>query len=145
MTGLELPFIGLLISLAVIALTGVYPGGLIIPSYLVLFINQPARLACTVAAALLTWVCFRLASQWLILFGKRRMVFMVLMGALWAQAGLYLVPSMGDGLMDFRVIGWVIPGLIANQCERQGPVLTVLALTAVTAASYAAGTLLGMV
>ena len=51
--GFELPFIGLLISLIFTGITGLFPGGIIVPSYLVLFYNQPARIAGTLIAALL--------------------------------------------------------------------------------------------
>ena len=34
--------------------------------------------------------------------------------------------------MEFAVIGWVIPGLIANHMERQGVVVTTASLVLVT-------------
>ena len=52
--GYEIAFIGLLVSLLFTAITGFYPGGIIVPSYLVLFMNQPARIAGTLIAALLS-------------------------------------------------------------------------------------------
>ena len=36
----ELTFLGLLLSLLYVGLTGLYPGGIIVPSYLVLFIDH---------------------------------------------------------------------------------------------------------
>ncbi|MGD8277044.1 MAG: poly-gamma-glutamate biosynthesis protein PgsC [Gemmatimonadota bacterium] len=123
-TGIELPFIGLLISLAVIGLTGVYPGGIIVPSYLVLFLSEPERIAGTLAAALLTLGVYLLASRWLILFGRRRFVFLILVGGLWSVLWRTLLPSVFPLSVEFAVIGWVIPGLIANQLERQGIAVT---------------------
>jgi hypothetical protein len=38
--------------------------------------------------------------------------------------------------MEFRVIGWVVPGLIANSCARQGILVTVGSTVAVTVAVY---------
>ena len=122
--GFELPFIGLLISLAVIGLTGVYPGGIIVPSYLVLFITEPARIAGTLLAAWLALGIYRLASRWLILFGRRRFVFLILVGGLWSVLWRSLVPSFFPLSLEFTVIGWVIPGLIANHFERQGVLVT---------------------
>lgn len=139
--GYELPFLGLLVALAFIGLTGLFPGGIIVPGYLVLFINQPGRIAGTLLAALLTMLCFKLVSQFLILFGKRRFVFMILMGGLWTFLWLQLLPSIFPGSAEFRVIGWVIPGLIANHFERQGVVVTTSALITVTVATYFLGRL----
>jgi len=130
--GLELPFLGLLLSLGFIALTGVYPGGIIVPSYLVLFLSEPLRLAGTVGTAVLTLGVYLLASRWFILFGRRRFVFIIFVGGLWALFGQTLLPSLFPASMEFAVIGWVIPGLIANHMERQGVVVTTASLVLVT-------------
>ena len=130
--GFELPFLGLLFSLAFIAATGIYPGGIIVPSYLVLFLDQPQRVAGTLGAALLTWIVYRVASRWLILFGRRRFAFLILVGGLWALAWQTALPSLSAASMEFAVIGWVIPGLIANHFERQGVVVTTASLVTVT-------------
>jgi poly-gamma-glutamate biosynthesis protein PgsC/CapC len=130
--GFELPFIGLLISLAFTALTGLYPGGIIVPSYLVLFIQEPARIAGTLIAAFLTMAVYRLSCPWLILFGRRRFVFLILVGGLWAFLWRQFFPMIFPVSLEFRVIGWVIPGLIASHLERQGLVVTTAALVTVT-------------
>lgn len=130
--GFELPFIGVLISLAFIALTGVYPGGIIVPSYLVLFLNQPQRLVGTLGAALLTWIVYWIVSRWLILFGRRRFAFLILVGGFWALFWQSVLPSIFPASVEFAVIGWVIPGLIANHFERQGIIVTSAALVLVT-------------
>jgi poly-gamma-glutamate biosynthesis protein PgsC/CapC len=130
--GVELPFLGLVLSLAFIAITGIYPGGIIVPSYLVLFIDQPARLVGTLVASLLTWAVYLVTSRWLILFGRRRFASMILVGGLWALFGRAILPSVFPASVEFSVIGWVIPGLIANQFERQGVVVTSASLVLVT-------------
>ncbi|MCK5146415.1 poly-gamma-glutamate biosynthesis protein PgsC [bacterium] len=140
----ELPFIGLVLTLIFISVTGVYPGGLIIPSYLTLFIDQPLRLAGTLTAAVVTFLCYRLLSRWWILFGRRRFIFMIMTGAMWAQFALIVLPQFFNSSMEFRIIGWIIPGLIANQFERQGVLITILSLITVTIATYIIALLLGL-
>jgi len=130
--GYELPFIGLLISLAIIGLTGVYPGGIIVPSYLVLFIAEPQRIVGTLVAALLTLFVYLLVSRWLILFGRRRFVFLILVGALWSMGWRLWFPMFFPVSVEFSVIGWVIPGLIANHFERQGVLVTLGSLLTAT-------------
>ncbi len=144
MTGFEVSFIGLLISLAFIALTGIYPGGIIVPSYLVLFMQEPARIAGTLIAALLTMAVYRLSCRWLILFGRRRFVFLILVGGLWALTWRELFPAIFPLSLEFRVIGWVIPGLIANHLERQGVLVTTAALVAVTVMTAWVGLMLNL-
>ena len=143
--GLELPFIGLLLSLAFIALTGVYPGGIIVPSYLVLFLWAPERIVGTLIAAFLTMAVYRLSCRWLILFGRRRFVFLILAGGAWAMLWSQFLPFIFPISMEFRVIGWVIPGLIANHMERQGVVVTTASLATVTVAIGLLGRLLTLV
>jgi poly-gamma-glutamate biosynthesis protein PgsC/CapC len=143
--GFEVPFIGLLISLTFTALTGVYPGGIIVPSYLVLFIHEPARIAGTLIAAFLTTAVYRLSCRWLILFGRRRFVFLILVGGVLAFLWRHFVPAFFPVSLEFRVIGWVIPGLIASHLERQGFLVTTAALVTVTVLTGWLGLLLSLV
>jgi poly-gamma-glutamate biosynthesis protein PgsC/CapC len=142
--GFEIPFIGLLLSLAFTALTGVYPGGIIVPSYLVLFVQEPLRIVGTLIAALLAMAVYRLASGWLILFGRRRFVFLIMAGGMLAFVGHQLLPVLFPVSLEFRVIGWVIPGLIASHLERQGIVVTTAALVTVTVVTAWVGLMLNL-
>jgi gamma-polyglutamate biosynthesis protein CapC len=141
----EIVFVALLASLLFIGVTGFYPGGIIVPSYLVLFVNQPTRLLGTLLAALLTFLCYRLASRYLIIFGRRMFVFMVLFGALWTFCWIQLFPIFVPGSLEFRVIGWIVPGLIANNFQKQGVIVTTGSLVTVTVAVFLAGKLIGLV
>jgi len=141
----ELTFLGLLLSLLYVSITGLYPGGIIVPGYLVLFVDQPARIAGSLMVAILTLLCFKLASQYLIIFGRRKFVFMVLTGGIWTLVWLRMLPMLFPLSLEFRVIGWVIPGLIANNFEKQGVVVTTASLVTVTVATYVMGRLLAVV
>jgi poly-gamma-glutamate biosynthesis protein PgsC/CapC len=141
----ELTFLGLLLSLLYVGITGLYPGGIIVPGYLVLFLDQPARIAGSLIAALLTFLCFKLASQYVILFGRRKFVFMVLIGGIWTLLSLRMLPILFPLSLEFRVIGWVIPGLIANNFERQGVIVTTASLATVTVATHLLGRVLVMI
>jgi poly-gamma-glutamate biosynthesis protein PgsC/CapC len=143
--GFELPFIGLLISLGIIAATGVYPGGIIVPSYLVLFLSEPERMIGTLVAALLTLLVYLLASRWLILFGRRRFVFLLLVGGVWSILWRMFVPGLFPVSLEFTVIGWVIPGLIANHFERQGVLVTMGSLLTATVAIGWLGRIMNLV
>ena len=141
----ELPFLGLLLSVVFIALTGIYPGGIIVPSYLALFLQEPTRIVGTLIAALLTVGVYRLSCRWMILFGRRRFVFMIFVGGVWAFLWVQLLPSIFPGSLEYRVIGWVIPGLIANHLDRQGVMVTTASLVTVTVVIGFLGRLLSLV
>jgi len=137
--GYELLFIGLVLALGYIALTGYYPGGIIVPGYLVLFVGQPYRMAGTFAAALLTMGAYLLVSRYLIVFGKRRLVILILFGALFSLLLSSFLPLLFPVSVDYRVIGLVIPGLIAGNFERQGIAVTTASMAIVVTASWFIG------
>ncbi len=139
--GYEISFLGLLVSLVFVSLTGIYPGGIIVPSYLYLFAEQPLRICGTLGAALLTLFCFKLLSRYLILFGRRRFIFMILVGGIWTFLWIKLFPQIIPASVEFKVIGWVIPGLIANNFERQGVIVTASSIITVTVIIYFIGRL----
>lgn len=127
----ELFFIGLAITLLFIAFTGFYPGGIIVPSYLILFIDQPLRLFGTLIISIIAWGLYRLASRYTIMYGKRRFVFIILTGAFLAFILSYILPRFFPETAELKVIGWIIPGLLANQLEKQGFVITISSLSIV--------------
>ncbi len=133
---LETILVGIVVALAFIEFSGVWPGGIIVPGYLALSLNRPERAVLTLAAAFLALGLYRLLSRYLLLFGRRRFTVMLLLGAAWAAAGTLLLPRLGIGPAELRVVGWVIPGLIANQLGRQKPLPTLAGLTTCTIATY---------
>ena len=61
---------------------------------------------------------------------------MVLVAGAWTFVWLRFFPGLLPASMEFRVIGWVIPGLIANNFEKQGVLVTTGALVTVTVVIY---------
>jgi poly-gamma-glutamate biosynthesis protein PgsC/CapC len=116
--------IGLVISFLSLETTGIYPGGIIVPGFLALYVQNPARIAATFVIALAVVFMYRFLAGRVLLFGRRRFIFMLISGAL-LSAGYSLLLARGAPLpVDSRVIGMIIPGLIANNAEKQGVVKT---------------------
>ncbi len=132
----EATFLGLMISLLFTGLTGLYPGGIIVPGYLALYVQHPLRIAGTIIVALLTLLCFRLASRYLIIFGTRRFVFMIFVAGVWSLLWFRFFPMILPASLEFRAIGWVVPGLIANSFERQGVVVTAASIATATVVTF---------
>lgn len=133
---LEAAFIGLVVAALFTEITGVYPGGIIVPAYIALFAAQPMRMAGTLAVALLAWAAYRLIAYYVVVFGRRRFLLLILLGGAWAVIGYRFLPHIWPASAELRAIGWVIPGLIANSFERQGPLKTALAMGIATAVTY---------
>jgi poly-gamma-glutamate biosynthesis protein PgsC/CapC len=130
-------FIGLLISSLFIEIVGVYPGGIIVPAYLAMYIDQPLRIAGTLIVSLVCFGSYKILSCYTILFGRRRFVILILLGSFWLFIwNKLLVNDLFQGLHGLYAIGLVIPGLIANTYERQGIALTIIALLIATTMTY---------
>jgi len=129
-------FIGLIVSVFYVEIMDIYPGGIIVPAYMALFLDQPLRILATLIIALLSLATYRLLSRFLILFGKRRFVMCILIGALWSQLWFILLPHIFSDPTGLKVIGWVIPGLMANNFERQKFIPTLASLFSVSVMTY---------
>jgi len=132
----ETLLIGLLLAALFIEVFGLYPGGIIVPAYMALYIDNPVRILVTIVIAFLCVFIYRLVSRYLIVFGKRRFVMFIVLGALLAHLWALLFPQLFSDPLGLRAIGWIIPGLLANNLARQKIVPTLAALVTVAVATY---------
>jgi poly-gamma-glutamate biosynthesis protein PgsC/CapC len=140
---LETLFIGLVLALFWAEVTDVAPGGLVVAGYFALYIDRPLRVAATLAAALLALALYKFLAGHLVLFGRRRFVLLVLAGAVLSQAGLLLLPKVFGAPVELRVIGWVVPGILASSLVRQKALPTLASLAAVSTLTFAVVRLAG--
>jgi poly-gamma-glutamate biosynthesis protein PgsC/CapC len=129
-------FWGLILALFYAEIMEIYPGGIIVPAYFALYLDHPARVGATILIALLSLGTYKILARFFILFGRRRFVMLLLLGALWGQAWFLAAPALFAGTTEFRLIGWVIPGLLANNCEKQRVLPTLASLITVSVATY---------
>ncbi len=120
--------IGLVVSLFFSEAFGIAAGGLIVPGYFALSLTRPQEVALTVGAGFVTYAVVRTLASFLVIYGRRRTVLMILVGYLVGMLVTGVVPAFGVGDAERAVIGFIIPGLIAIWLDRQGVVETVTAL-----------------
>lgn len=122
--------IGLAISLLFSEVFAVAAGGMIVPGYLALHLSRPLDVVLTTIAGLVTFAIVRALSSFVIVYGRRRTVLMIMIGYLVGIALRWVSTSFGQALaeMDAQVVGFIIPGLIAIWLDRQGVVETVAAM-----------------
>ena len=128
--------IGIALGFLFFEITGLTAGGIIVPGYIALYISQPMRIVITLMISLLTFGLVNFASQFLILFGRRRFLVMILVGFLLRTAFDSLQLYLPETGLDLQAIGYIIPGLIANEFYRQGVWKTVMSLTIVSILVY---------
>ncbi|MCX6563884.1 MAG: poly-gamma-glutamate biosynthesis protein PgsC, partial [Candidatus Aminicenantes bacterium] len=128
--------IGIVVALLYAEIIGILPGGIIVPALMALYLDQPLRVVATILAAFLSFGCYKFFGRYFLLFGRRRFVLLLLLGALFGQLWLLLWPRLFAAPLDLRVIGWIIPGLLANNLVRQKILPTLASLATVTILTY---------
>ena len=130
---IETLFIGLIIGFIFYELSGVSPGGVVAPGYFALFVHQPGRILVTVVIALAVWGLLEVASRHLIVYGRRKLLLALLLSFTLKLCVEQWIQPLQHLPFDIQSIGYIIPGLIANEMSRQRIIPTLSALGIVTA------------
>ncbi|MEO0073063.1 MAG: poly-gamma-glutamate biosynthesis protein PgsC [candidate division WOR-3 bacterium] len=108
---------------------GLAAGGIVVPGYFAIALGEPQRVVATLAVALAVYLISRILSNWMLLHGRRLLIFSVLLGYLLGYATRLVPPIwIQTRRMEIQAIGYAIPGLIAYWMSRQGAVETISTL-----------------
>lgn len=128
--------IGIVVSFLFSELYGLAAGGVVVPGYVALYLDRPMVLGMTLLVALASVLVAKVLGSFLIIYGRRRTAIMILVAfALGAWLTTLAPSTLFQGLpgslqeSEMRVIGFIIPGLIAIWFDRQGIGSTLAALT----------------
>ena len=122
----NLIILGIIISIIFYELTEISPGGVIVPGYIALFITQPGRIIMTIFLSLATLLVVNILSNYTILYGRRKFGIMIIISfiiRLIMQMSINYLPL--PDILATSSIGYIIPGIIAQDIGRQGIVKTV--------------------
>jgi poly-gamma-glutamate biosynthesis protein PgsC/CapC len=121
--------IGLVLSLLFTETLGLAAGGMVVPGYVALMIHHPLRIVGTILVSVLTFLTMKYLSQYMFVYGRRRIVMVILVGFCfgWLSRELLVIQTNAMTL-ELQTIGLIIPGLIANWMEKQGVVKTITTL-----------------
>lgn len=124
--------IGLVLSLLFAEFFGITAGGMVVAGYIALYLGSPVAVILTVLCGLATFAIVRALSSVMLIYGRRRTLFMILIGYLLGIGMSHFVPMATFFGGYYDVIGFIIPGLIAIWLDRQGVVETISALAIVS-------------
>lgn len=126
--------VGLTISLLTEEFFGISAGGMIVPGYLAMVCDDLTQIALIFTVSLMVYLILEeVLPKYIILFGKRKFVAMLLTGMIIKLFLELCFPLLPFSTLEFRGIGIIVPGLIANCYAKQGFQYTV---PAVLGASY---------
>ena len=119
----------MLLSLMLTETLGVTAGGVIVPGYIALYLDQPYKVVITLVVALIVLLIIKVLSNFIFIYGKRRLVLSLMLGFLF---GYFSKIYLGD--VDAS-IGNIIPGLLASWMDRQGVLKTISVLMIIAVAT----------
>ncbi len=122
----NLVILGIILSILYYEFTEISPGGIVVPGYIALYMNQPERILSTILISIITLLVVRFLSRYIILYGKRKFGVMVIVcffikQIFFSWSGLLTISS----ALLISSIGYIIPGIIAQDIDRQGFLKTV--------------------
>jgi gamma-polyglutamate biosynthesis protein CapC len=120
--------IGIVVSLLLAEVVGLTAGGIIVPGYVALLIDRPAALAGFLLVALASYGIVRALGMVLMLYGARRFAMAVLIGLTLSAGAQWASPLLAPTYVEWAGLGLIVPGLLANQFDRQGVLLTLVML-----------------
>jgi len=112
--------LGIVLSLFFTETLGVTAGGVIVPGYIGLYLHDPRLVVGTFVTSMITFGIVRILSNFMLIYGKRRLVLSLLLGFF---IGFWVKEYYPQG--DLYIIGNIIPGLIASWMDRQGMFRTI--------------------
>jgi poly-gamma-glutamate biosynthesis protein PgsC/CapC len=124
--------IGVAVSLLLTELTGLTPGGIVVPGYVALLLDRPAALLGFLLVALASYGIVLALGTRVMLYGRRRFALAVLAGLTLSTAAQWASPMLAPNYVEWAGLGFIVPGLLAHQFDRQG-VLTTLLMLAIAA------------
>ncbi len=129
--------IGVVLSLIYAERTGIIPAGLVVPGYLALVFDQLLFVGIIFIISFATYLLVvHGIGRFTILYGRRKFTAMLFMGIMLKLVFDYFYPVMPFEILEFRGIGVIVPGLIANTIQRQGLVPTVKSTVFLSAVTF---------
>jgi poly-gamma-glutamate biosynthesis protein PgsC/CapC len=125
--------IGIALGMIYFQRTGLSPGGIITPGILALHMSSFQSFAWTVAFSIVIFILLEISVRIFGVYGRQRTALSLLMAAAIGLLPLGFLP------LEPIWLGWVIPGLVASDIQRQGFVATLSGLVAISGITFMAG------
>lgn len=129
---LETATIGILITAFFVEFTGFYPGGIVVPVWVSFYVDQPFRILTTVLLSLACLFVYKLLRRHFFLYSRRRFITMLILSVLFTSLFRKFSFSVDLQPIELQTVGWIVPGLLANTMERQGILITLISMFAVS-------------
>lgn len=117
--------LGIIISIIFYEITEISPGGMIVPGYIALFLDQPLRIILTIFLSMATLYLVNFLSEYTIIYGKRKFALMIIVSFILKFLFKESTEVLSITLITTSAIGYIVPGIAAQDMDRQGILKTV--------------------
>ncbi len=124
MSNADIIIIGVLVSLVYFELTGFSPSGLVVPGYIALCLSTPQRVVYTLAVVFLTFGLAKALSCVIIMYGRRRFALVIVL----SYVIHHIILAFGFFTYNPGIVGVLVPGIMAQEFEKQGVVNSLVSL-----------------
>ena len=111
-------FIGLLIAWIIDELTGITPGGYVVPGFLALIFPNWYLIGYVFICSLLILLSLKILDRYMILYSKRRFMACLMLSGI-ISMGFFILDNMYI-TYQLQLFGLITPGILAYWCDKQG-------------------------
>lgn len=116
--------LGIVVSIIFYEITEISPGGMIVPGYIALFLDEPLRVLITLILSIAVMYIVNFLGEYAIIYGKRKFALMILISFMLRYAFKEGLSNMDFSIAGIAAIGYIVPGIAAQEMDRQGIVKT---------------------
>ena len=124
--------LGIILSIIFYEITEISPGGVIVPAYFALYINNPQKIILTLVSGIIIFFIVKFISNYTIIYGRRKFALYIMVSffirIIIKYLNIYFVNEYEVYLLAGSLIGIIIPGLLAQNIDRYGITKTVCSL-----------------
>jgi poly-gamma-glutamate biosynthesis protein PgsC/CapC len=128
--------LGIVFSIFFSELTGISPGGIIVPAYFAVYLDNPKKILITIFVSIIIYFIVKLISNFTILYGKRKFALCMLLGFvlryILKSLNIFFINEYDIYFFNDTIIGSIIPGILANDIDKNGfiyPLSTLIILS----------------
>ncbi|MCY7008833.1 poly-gamma-glutamate biosynthesis protein PgsC [Fusobacterium simiae] len=128
----EIMVLGVILSIAFYEITEISPGGLIVPAYFALYLDNPTKIILTIFISLLTFILLKILSNYAIIYGRRRFTVCIILSflikTLLKYLNIYILNENEIYFLNIAIVGIIIPGILAQEMDKNGAIRTLSSL-----------------
>lgn len=128
----EIMILGVILSIVFYEITEISPGGLIVPAYFALYLDNTTKIILTVFISIITYLLLKILSNYTITYGRRRFTICIILSflikTLLKYFNIFILNENEIYFLNVAIVGIIISGILAQEMDRNGIIKTLSSL-----------------